>query len=265
MSKNSFNQKKETEEIKWLKTQRNIAILGLIATIFATSVQYIGILYKYISKSSMTVQIEDEYVKKEGQIKIIKHGSANTIIIAGHPNELPEKISLDKGSYQLELSLKEKKLFQTSFYLKAWEGKVVKIHLPFDGTIFVFAELQSSRVFPEMPLPIKIESSRKGYLWIYGIEKGSEFPPMLYPDGHRENEISPDTGLILPNPKVKGIKAGPQSGDEKLLFVVTEKQDKSFADQLALTVTKSSIQKAANITTDIKYGLWTISYKIEGY
>jgi hypothetical protein len=258
----SISREKNIQEIKWLKTQRNIAIFGLIASILATSIQYSTAIYKHISKASLVISLEDSYLLKKSVIKISSIGNNPETHIVAHPKEISDGIKLEAGSYSVKVELKGSTIFEDTIYLKPRKKRICTIPKFYEGTILIFPKINAHKVYPEMILPIIIDSSKEGYLWIYEIK--FEGPPqILFPIGNVDNNINSGKEFILPE-KGKGvIIAGKQVGKEKLLFIVTKRMDKAFADKIALTITKSVSQKASTVLDENSYGLATLSYEIE--
>jgi len=252
---------RDKEEIKWIKFQRNIAILGMIAAIFSNSLQYVSKFFEEYSKATLTITSNDLFFKNKLLIIITKTDSENKIIAKAYPKDLEKGISLKEGSYSIIVQFRGDDLFEEHIYIK--KRDVVNFNVPnfFQGSFLVFAKINAHKVFPDMPIPLIIESTRAGYLWIYDLKSNSS-PKLIFPKEQSCIEIREGDVFILPQRNLEFIKSGKEKGVEKLLFIVTEKLDKIFADKIAQKTNKNTISKANSSKDKIDYGLATITYKV---
>ena len=252
---------KEKEEIKWIKVQRNIAILGIIAAILANSIQYTGKLYNWYSLSKIAIEMEDDYLMNRSFICIYNSNNTVNPIVKAHPIDLKKGTSLVEGSYLVKMEYQNTILFEDYIYLKKHEHKIYKLPNIFGGSFLVFAKINAIHIYPNMPLPLIVESSREGYLWIYELDDKTP-PKFIFPKSFKNNEIFAGDQYTLPRKNVEFIKTGSYEGKEKLLFIVTEKNDKGAADKIALNTFKNTLQKADSSLTNINYGITAVSYSI---
>lgn len=253
---------KDREEIRWIKVQRNIAILGVFAAIFTNSLQYITKAYGNYTEATLSINIEDKYLSSKSLVSIYSVNDNTKPIVKAHPNEVSNGLRLKDGSYLIKIELKETTLYEDYIHLSKAERKTFSLPSFFKGSFLVFAKTNAIKIYPDTPVPLIVESSKDGYLWIYELKKG-ENPEFKFPKQNKENAIKVGGDFILPRRNVEYIKSSKKIGKEKLLIIVTAKMEKSEADKLALMIANSSLQKADSSISKISYGFSTLSYEVQ--
>lgn len=248
------------EEIKSIRFQRNIAILGIVGSILATIIQYAGGFIDMYSKAYLSFHLQDEFLHEKAKIRVTSTTSNKPYDLVFDAVVLDKPLRIPTGFYDVSISLNQNVLFTKNIHAAIREKVELNVPKQFIGSIQVFARLNTIKVYPEMLLPLIVESSEDGFLWIYEIDKLNEVIP-LFPITDQINSISSNSSMILPDNYGRGIKAGDKD-EEVLLFIVTEENNQMKSDQIAQKI--AGVTTKASIVDGIqKYGVFTIKYKIE--
>ncbi len=108
---------KDREEVKWIKVQRNIAILGVFAAMFSTSLEYMSKFYEDFTKATLIIKVNDEYLSSKSLVSIYHVNSDTKPIIKAHPGEISEGLRLKDGSYYIKIELHNSLLYEENIFL----------------------------------------------------------------------------------------------------------------------------------------------------
>ncbi len=250
------------EEIHSLKIQTTIAILTITGTFIAALAPYINSIYKEYCRSIVQIIVDDTIVKQKAIFTIVGQGATAENYLSGYLNELPTQIRLPAGTYSLSANIEKSIVFQMDFYIKKREKRTLSIPTIFNGSIQVYAKLNASKVYPGMILPLIIQSSADGYLWIYEINN-DRIPKLLFPNSEVDNSINAFKQLNIPAGDNGYINAGDRYGEETILFIVTKQNGRSSADFISTKYTNSTTMKASGGIGLPDYGTSILRYSIE--
>jgi hypothetical protein len=260
-----IKKKKLLSEIKWLKTQRTIALLGVIGAVLAFSITNIASLERlFYNKPMFNIEVDNEYLLKHGEL--IVYNNYDSIeprqVIRTKLNEASDYTSIAEGSYTFVIRNKNINLLSEQLLLK--EGDVKTIILPSlnRNIININVTNLTPKPLPEQPLEFSIETSGNGYLWVF--EHVDKQYALLYPARGNIVEIRAMSEFKLVPSDKEGLFAGSTIGEEKLLFVVTSNGDSNVAQRIANNLSDSIITKASAGKLKENWGATEISYKVGG-
>ncbi len=78
----------------------------------------------------------------------------------------------------------------------------------------LFTKTNALKIYPNTPVPIIVESSNNGFLWIYEMIN-NENPQFIFPKKNKGNTIEAGVEYILPRRNVEFIKSGNSVGKRK--------------------------------------------------
>ena len=130
----------------------------------------------------------DDFLTQQGAIKIINVQKQEEVLSMPLLDISEEWRTLKKGTYQLSVDLHDKEVFRETFYVTHNDKKEINVPPLFIGNIGVNVRLPSSTLGPEQSLDVQIDSSGKGYLWIFHLNENKSYELLFpVPKSHHED------------------------------------------------------------------------------
>jgi len=252
------------EEVRSLRQQRLLAILGAIGAVIAflvTNTDKISDLIYH--KPKVQVTTEDEYLRRNAQLTIAKRGEQGSVVVSDSLSSAPKWFSVEPGAYHLTVAASGETSYEKDFTVDKGDARSFVIPNTQGASIRVSVENRSGRIGPGSQLEFQVEASGNGYVWIF--EKRPQGFAIIYPANCPSdcgNEVSVTRGLHLPDQKQRAILAGTHIGEEQLFFFVTSSADSDLAKRLAGQFENASIRKASGGIAKDNWGFAKVSYKI---
>ncbi len=266
INKNSLEIQKLKSEIKSLKLQRTIAIIGVIITVSTT---FLGNLTQikslFIPLPKVRVITNDVFVKRIGEIQIVNLTTKTPqTVLSTAIEEALEWISLEPGSYEIVLTINDKKVYSQKVLLQAGDVEPIIIPKRDTGNMTVEVVNHTPQPVPGAALDLSIDVSGNGYLWVFDYKSDGTYQ-IIYPNPTAkvfDNEVFVHKTFEFPDKNDVRIFTGETPGEERLLFVVTSSKNVSFAQEKALQMSKVILAKADAGRNKENWGVAEITYTI---
>jgi hypothetical protein len=264
LTKENIEILKLREELKSSKQQRLLAILGAVGTVIAfllTNTDKISNLIFHNPR--VQVVMEDDYLKKNGQLKLLTRDANGTVVVSDSLSTLPKWFSLNPGPYHLTITAFGESVYEMIFTVDKRDVRTIVIPAVPAANIRVAVENQTGHVGPGTQLDLQIESSGNGYVWVF--QKNNDRYDLIYPldcPTNCGNEITVSQGFHLPDQSHRTIFAGMVAGEERLTFFVTSSPNVDSARKLAGHFANASIAKASGGIAKDNWGYAELSYEI---
>lgn len=251
------------EEVKSLRLQRSLAMLGVVGAILSFLLLNIDkISHVLHQKPRVQVTTDNEYLQRNGHV-IITSRATGGVVVTEALSRLIAGIPLNPGSYRLAVLAFGEGMFERDFTIGAGETRTFIVPLQGANTRVAVRNI-TGHIGPKTEMAFEVASSGNGYLWIF--DKRSTGAVLVYPydcasdDCH--NDITVSKGLTLPDDRRRSVFAGTHAGKETLLFLVTSTADRESANRLAAQFVDATLRKASGGIAANNWGYAEVSYDV---
>ncbi len=251
------------QDIRSLRLQRLLAILGVVGTIIAFLVGNMSdIKAIFYPPPKIKLVFQGDFLKRTGTFSLYHNTDINKALMKLAAKEATDWVSVDPGAYDIIISSGKSQVFKRELILKNGDREAVIIPPYFTPNIKLVVTSDILRPAPGSTLKFHIQTSGNGYLWVYEISREQGFR-LLYPGvGAASNRISVNKPFILPDSNNYGISAGDQPGEEKLLFVVTSSSHPAQANKIAARMSGVVTKASGSVITE-NWGVQLLSYQVQ--
>jgi len=251
------------QDIRSLRQQRLLAILGVIGTVIAFLFANLGdIKAIFYPPPEIKLVLEDDFLKRTGSFSLYDSTAMDKPLMTLAANEVTDWLTVEPGAYVIIISSGETQVFKRDLFLKDGDREPVVIPPYNTPNIKLVVTNDIPRPVPGSTLKFHIQASGNGYLWVYELGQEQRYS-LLYPGvGAASNQISVNEPFILPDSNDYGIKAGDQPGEEKLLFVVTSSSRPAQANKIAARMAGVTTKASGGVVNE-NWGVQALSYQVK--
>lgn len=235
-----LKQKQILAEIRSIRLQYILAIVGVIGSVLAFVVIQRNNIKDLFTKESRLFYLSDENFVNAYAVVVVKDVKGEIKVNTTLSNTA-KGIVLEPGSYSAGVKIDSQRIWSESFTLA--KNEIRKIALPkfFASSIKVVVENGRPVVQPGDKIDVSISASGNGYLWIFEILDTET--KILFPTTESQDKNYITAGDVFAFPEGLALFAGPDAKMEKYLFLVTSFNDMNYAEDILHMLYKKDIAK----------------------
>ena len=253
------------EEVKKARRENRIWIIGLLIAVAGFGLTNLNTIKGLVIREPrIRLAVEDPFVKRVGVVRIAHTSGGREVEVETSVNEAEEWFTLQPGSYELEVAIEGRIFYSQKLLLKAGDSEIIMVPERETGSIRVVVKNHTPNPRPGEPLDLSIESSGNGFLWVFDHSNEGKFI-RIYPDPATPAivaEIRADTTYTIPDAKGVKILTNKDTGQERLLFVVTSLPSAEDAQKIATRMSEAVISKANIDQETANWGIANLEYNV---
>jgi hypothetical protein len=263
MRVNDLEREKLLVEIRSLKTQRVITILGAFAAVIVFGIGNLSlILGMFRPNPQIRLMVQDNVVNRVGAIKLYNLGTnPGSIVLNSTASAIDGRwFRMAPGPYRVEVSIGSYLVQGIDFQVVDGTDQELALAPVPVGPMRIFVKNNTENPYPGDYLRLSVDSSGNGYLWVFDWR--SDGLHLIFPRNSDSGVNSISTTETFYFPEDESILAGAQPRQERLVFVVTSTPDPSFARSRATGLLGGAPAKASLGRASHDWGLAVIEYTV---
>jgi hypothetical protein len=236
----SGNQKGKKESRKgFFQLFRESLKARMIAAIFAT-VAAVGLVFldelktftrEFFFYGTIEVIVEDQSLKKYSHVTILgaDHSPQRTFLL-----KIQTSAKLAPGNYIIRIYYptpdgSHELVFEKPFELKRRKKEIVEVTYKLPNIITVKLGLPKDDFVPEEQIHFTVMSDKDGFIWVFAPDNKGNPNPIFPNESYHDNRIEAGKKYTIPPYNTFTLQTRSTPGEEKIVSIVSEINDRQFA------------------------------------